>query len=42
VHFINANYKCVTRLIGLPELLDYRKAGISKYFSILIIISESI
>jgi hypothetical protein len=30
-HFINGNYKNVTRLIGLPELPKHRKTGISKY-----------
>ena len=29
IHFINEYYKNVTYLIGLPELLDYRKASIS-------------
>lgn len=29
-HFINKNYENVTRLIGLPELPEHRKTGISK------------
>jgi hypothetical protein len=28
VHFINEYYENVTRLIGLPELLGYRKASV--------------
>jgi hypothetical protein len=31
LHFINANYKQVTRLIGLPELPNHRKTGVGKY-----------
>jgi hypothetical protein len=31
VHFIDVNYKCVTRLIGLPELPDHGKAGVGKH-----------
>ncbi len=31
VHFLNAKYENVTRLIGLPELLNHRKARVSKY-----------
>jgi len=30
IHFINVKYKAVTRLIGLPELLGYRKPGVGK------------
>jgi hypothetical protein len=30
IHFINAKYKVVTRLIGLPELPGHGKTGISK------------
>ncbi len=30
VHFINAKYEAVTRLIGLPELLGHGKAGVGK------------
>jgi hypothetical protein len=29
IYFINEYYKNVTRLIGLPELPGYRKAGVS-------------
>ena len=35
VHFINAKYEAVTRLIGLPELLGHRKAGVGKSCSML-------
>jgi hypothetical protein len=28
IHFINEHYENVTRLIGLPELLGHRKAGV--------------
>ena len=30
IHFINAKYKAITRLIGLPELLGHRKAKVIK------------
>jgi len=33
VYFINIEYKCVTRLISLLELLEHRKAGVSKYYN---------
>ena len=37
VHFINAKYENVTRLIGLPELPNYSKVGTGKYLYILTI-----
>ena len=30
IHFLNAKYENVTRLIGLPELSDHKKTGVSK------------
>jgi len=33
VHFINVEYKYMTRLIGLPELLEHKKAGVSKHYN---------
>lgn len=35
VHFINKGYENVTRLIGLPELPEHKKTGISKFISAL-------
>jgi len=31
VHFINAKYECVTRLISLPELPSHRKRGVGEF-----------
>jgi hypothetical protein len=34
VHFINDQYDNVTRLIGLPELPEHSKTGVSKYIDL--------
>ena len=41
VHFINANYECVTRLIGLPELPGHSKRGFGESARILMFLSLS-
>ena len=41
VHFINANYECVTRLIGLPELPGHSNRGVGESARILMFLSLS-
>jgi len=42
VHFINTNYKAITRLISLPELLGHKKTRIGKSHNMPIMSRQSI